>query len=591
MQRHSNQSFTSTPANTLRQLAFLALALGLSAPSLMAQRDRLAPEAIDSTQRAALSGHVHPLVRVGTDQGRVDPALVLPSLMLVLRPSGGQQAALDQLLEAQQDPSSPEYHHWLTPEEYADRFGTSANDLNKIVGWLQQQGLKVTGTARGGNSITFSGTAAQVEKAFGTEIHRYQVNGETHFANATEPSIPEALAVVVQGIRGLHDFRMKPLLKPRSSAAGDPLQPAYTSAGNGNNLSPDDFATIYDVKPLYNTGVNGSGQKLVIAGQTQINLSDIEQFRSKFNLPAGDPQVMLVPNTQDPGISQNDLPEADLDLEWSGAVAPNASLIFVYSADVMDAVQYAIDQNLAPVLSVSYGSCEPETPLSDALNFQSWARQGNAQGITWFAAAGDSGGADCLQPPSSTDGVAAVDVPAAIPEVTGLGGLEFNEGGGQFWSSANNANGGSALGYIPEMVWNDSTPRNPASGGGGASTFFLQPSWQTGIGVPSDNARNVPDVSLSASADHDGYLVYTGGQLQIYGGTSVAAPSFAGIATLLNQYLVSSGAQSGPGLGNMNPKLYSLAQTTPSAFHDTTVGNNIVTVTCGARSRNCVSGS
>jgi len=184
-----------------------------------------------------------------------------------------------------------------------------------------------------------------------------------------------------------------------------------------------------------------------------------------------------------------------------------------------------------------------------------------------------------------------VDVPASIPEVTGLGGTEFNEGLGQFWSTTNNINGGSVLSYIPEMAWNDSSPDNPAAGGGGASVIFLKPSWQTGAGVPKDNARDVPDLSLSASPEHDGFMVYTGGQLQIYGGTSVASPSFAGIATLLNQYLVLNGVQSSPGLGNMNPKLYALAQTAPGAFHDITAGNNFVTVTCGVRAQNCTSGS
>ncbi len=557
----------------------------------MAQRDRIATT-IDNTRRAPLSGHVHPLARAEFDRGAVDVSLALPSMTLMLQPSTSQQADLSQLLAAQQDPSSPDYHHWLTPEEYADRFGASSADVGKITQWLGQQGFHVTGVARGRNWITFSGTAGRVASAFGTEIHRYDVNGETHIANATEPSVPLALGVMVQGIRGLNDFRMKPMLKPRGSVAASPEQPAFTSATSGNHyLSPDDFATIYNVKPLYNAGINGTGQKLVVAGQTQINLSDIEQFRSQFNLPANDPQVMLVPNTRDPGISKNDLPEADLDLELSGAVAPNASVLFVYSNDVMNAVQYAIDQNLAPVISISYGNCEPETSLSDALMFRSWAQQGNAQGITWVAASGDSGGADCVFQGSNTDGEAAVDVPAAIPEVTGLGGTEFNEGGGQYWSSTNNVNSGSVLSYIPEMAWNDSAPGNPGAGGGGVSTFFTKPSWQSGAGVPNDNARDVPDISLAASADHDGFMIYTSGQLQIYGGTSVAAPSFSGIVVLLNQYLVSNGVQSSPGVGNVNPKLYSLAQTAASVFHDTTAGNNIVTVTCGTRARNCTSGS
>ena len=506
----------------------------------------------------------------------------LRSLTIVLKPSAAQQADLEQLLGEQQDPSSSNYHRWLTPEEYADRFGASSDDIATLAAWLEQNQLHVSSIARSRNWISFSGTAGDVEQALGTRIHRYEVNGELHFANATEPAIPEALVVVVRSVRGLNDFRLKPKLVLRGN---------YTSGTGRHYLSPDDLATIYNIKPLYDAGIDGSGQSIVIAGQTQINLTDIQQFRSRFNLPASDPQVMLVPNRRDPGTRSGDLAEAHLDLEWSGAVAPNASLIYVYSDDVMDAVQYAIDQNLAPVLSLSYGLCETLTSSSDALTLQSWARQGNVQGMTWFTASGDSGGADCVSRTSTTGGGEAVDVPAAIPEVTAVGGTEFNEGDGQYWNATNNVNGGTALGYIPEMAWNDSSPGDPAAGGGGASVMFLKPAWQTGAGVPNNNARNVPDVSLSASASHDGFLVHTGGSLQVFGGTSVSAPAFTGIAALLNQYLVSKGVQSNPGLGNMNPKLYSLAQRTPSAFHDITEGNNIVSITCSALARNCTSGS
>jgi uncharacterized protein (TIGR03437 family) len=558
---------------------------------LIAQVNRVTTP-VDNARRTALSGHRHPLARAEFDRGAVDSSLALASMTLTLKQSPSQQAELARLLAAQQDPSSPDYHHWLTPEEFADRFGASSDDIAKITNWLTAHGFKVTAVARGRNWISFSGTAGQATRAFGSEIHHYEVGGELHYASSTDPNIPAAFGTVVQNIRGLNDFRMKPMLKPHGAIPASTEQPLYTSPTSGNHyLAPDDFATIYDIKPLYNAGINGSGQKLVVAGQTQINISDIEQFRSRFNLPANDPQVMLVPNTQDPGVSQSDLAEADLDLELSGATAPNASILFLYSNDVMNAVQYAIDQNLAPVISISYGSCEPETPASDALTFQQWAQQGNAQGITWVAASGDSGGADCVSQDSNNDGEASVDVPASIPEVTGVGGTEFSEGTGQFWGSTNNTNSGSAFGYIPETVWNDSTPGNPGASGGGASVIFAKPSWQTGPGVPNNSARNVPDLSLTSSADHDGFLVITGGQLQVYGGTSVASPSFAGIVTLLNQYVVTKGIQSSPGLGNINLKLYPLAQSAAGAFHDTTVGNNIVTVTCGARARNCTPGS
>jgi len=567
-------------------IAILALAAAAHA-----QPSRIG-RAVDNRQRHTLAGHLHPKARTENDQGRVLPSRQLSYVTLALAQSDSQQAELDNLLADQQTPGSPNYHRWLTPEDFAQRFGVSEDDLNKIRGWLEGQGLTIAAVARGRNWIAVNGTAAQLESALQTEIHSYLINGETHFANATDPSVPAAFAGVVRSIRGLNDFRAKPAKRPSPNLVSN-----YTSSSSGKHyLAPDDLATIYNMTSLYKAGMDGSGQSVVIAGQTRIFLYDIQLFRSSHNLPAIDPQIIQVPNSKDPGVSSVDLPEADLDIEWAGAVARNANIIYVFSNDVMEAVQYAIDQNLAPVVSTSYGLCELETPVSDALTLRSWAKQGNAQGITWFSASGDSGAADC----GDTDNPGySVDTPASIPEVTGVGGTAFQEGSGTFWNAANDANRASVLSYIPEAAWNDSAlDGQPSATGGGASLFFAQPSWQTGVGVPGDNARHVPDISMSASADHDAYLVYTStvsksgvlktpGVLQAYGGTSVPTPAFAGVAALLNQYLVSSGAQSSPGLGNMNPKLYSLAQSSPDIFHDIVAGDNIVTVTCTPPNRNC----
>ena len=558
------------------RLAAMLFLFGLAAALPGAQVNRVI-ETIDDQQRMGLRGHVHPKARPENDQGRVSPSLQLSWVTLTLAQSPAQQEALDQLIADQQTPESPEYHRWLTPEQFAERFGVSQSDMDQIAHWLESQGLTVAARARGRNWIAVNGSAAQVEGAFRTQLHQYAVNGEVHFANATEPSIPKALADVVTGIRGLHDFRAK--------SSRRALRPSYTTGHGSHFLAPNDFATIYNIAPLYSAGIDGTGQSLVIAGQTQIHLSDIQLFRSTFNLPALDPTIMLVPNSQDPGISTDDLDEANLDIEWSGAVARNANIIYVYTSDVMQAVQYAIDQNLAPVVSVSYGSCELETPLSDALAMRSWAKQGNTQGITWFAASGDAGAADCGD--SQNPGY-SVDVPASIPEVTGVGGTEFQEGSGSYWNATNDAGKGSALRYIPEAAWNDSARDGIlAATGGGVSNFFTQPSWQAIPGVPADNFRHVPDISLAASADHDGYLVYTSGRQAIFGGTSAPAPAFAGVAALLNQYLVSGGAQARPGVGNINPTIYALSQKSPEVFHDVTTGDNMVTVSCGAKVTNC----
>jgi uncharacterized protein (TIGR03437 family) len=547
------------------------------AASATAQTSRIA-QPVDNRQRTVLAGNLHPKALAANDRGRVAPSLAISYITLTLASSASQQADLERLLVEQQTPGSANYHHWLTPEEYGQRFGVSDADIGKVTQWLQEQGLQVVSIARGRRSIAASGTAAQVEAAFQTEIHSYVADGETHFANASQPSVPAAFGPVVKGIRGLNDFRMKPRL--RASHAS----PDYTTGpGQTHYIAPGDLATIYDITPLYTAGINGTGQKIAIAGQIAVNLSDIAQFRSKFNLPANNPQTLLVPGSRNPGSNSNsgDLAESDLDLEWSGAVAWNATIIFVYSTDVMTSVQYAIDQKLAPVVSVSYGSCELETPASDVAAYQQWGQQANAQGITWFAAAGDNGAADCGD--TQNPGL-AVDLPGSLPEATSIGGTQFVEGTGTYWSLANNANGASALAYIPETTWNDSAQDGgPSASGGGASILFSKPSWQTGPGVPGDNARDVPDVSLNASDYHDGYLVYSSGSLQIYGGTSLPTPSFAGLTALLNQEIGSGG------VGNINPKLYSLA---PSGwglgmFHDITTGNNIVTVPCARREPAC----
>lgn len=569
----------STSARFLPTIAVLLL----SAAPAFAQRSRIT-EPIRSTKRAILSGHTPAQARAEYDRGRAAADLELRSLSLVLQPSGAQQAALDKLLAEQQDPASPNFHRWLTPEEYADRFGLSQADLDKIAAWLSSNGLTVTGAARARNSITFRGTAQQVEAAFATEIHQYLVDGEIHFSNATDPSLPEALQGIVRAVHGLNDFRMQPRRAVRRPA------PRYTSGTGRHYLAPDDFAAIYNVQSLYDAGLGGAGQKIVVVGQTRIDVADIQQFRTAYGLPPSDPQIVLVPNLRDPGTSKTDLPEADLDIQWAGAVARDATIVYVYSFNVTDAVQYAIDQNLAPVLSMSYGFCEAQSSASEAQVYRSWARQANAQGMTWVTASGDSGGADCATS-FTNGGRLSVDLPGAVPEVTSVGGTTLNEGSGTYWNSSNSSTKASAIGYIPETAWNDSvSDGSPSSGGGGVSTIFAKPTWQTGAGVPDDGFRDVPDLSMAASASHDGYLTYSGGTLSVVGGTSVSAPVVAGITALLNQRLVATGAQLSPGIGNINAKLYSLAQSAPGAFHDVITGDNKVEITCGLRARNCVSG-
>ncbi len=509
----------------------------------------------------------------------------MPNLVLLLKGSTAQQQALTQLVQQQQDPTSSNYHQWLTPEQYADQFGVSQNDVDKVVQWLQSGGFSDVQASRSRTYISFKGTAQQVQSNFGTAIDQYSVDGKTHYANVSDPTIPADLSAVVAGIRGLHDFRWKPRYHKQAS-------PDMTSSSGSHHMAPDDFAAIYNVTPLYNNDhIDGTGQSLVVVGQTAINTADINAFRARFLLPTINLQQVLVPGRPNPGVVEGDIEEADLDIEWASAVARNANIIFVYSDDVWQSAMYAVTNNVAKVLTMSYGGCE-SYDLVDLPTFQQLAQQANAYGMTWFAASGDSGATDCEDSGVSiAQNGFAVDVPAAIPEVTGMGGTEFNEGTGNYWSAANTSTGASATGYIPEKVWNDTIADGELSaGGGGASIFFPQPAWQTGTGVPTDGVRHVPDLAFSASADHVGYCVVSGssaGTCSYFGGTSVAAPTMAGIATLLNQYLVNTGAQKTAGLGNINPGLYRLAQNSNASevFHDVTAGDN--GSPCAAGTPNC----
>jgi subtilase family serine protease len=572
--------------NVARKAFFLVSGILLTGAAVHAQEDRIV-KSIDASHRIVLKGNRSFQARLEGDRGRLDSGEPVSGITMLLKSSPIQRAALERLLEQQRDPASPNYHKWLTPEEYADRFGLSGNDYHKIVSWLRSEGFRVDYQARARNWLAFSGTVGQVQAAFHTEIHHYVSDGETHYANAADPEIPAALEPVAMVIRGLDDFHLKPGVRIRN--------PHLTMSNGIHAVGPGDLATIYDVNPLYQAGITGSGQTIAIVGQTNIHMSDIQDFRSSFGLPANNPQMVLVPGFPDPGIIADE-GEADLDLEYAGGLAPDAKILFVYSPDVVVSAQYAIDQALSPVISMSYGGCEQRNTSGpeSVTAIQAFAQQGNAQGITWVASSGDVGAAGCERQQADKVGVngPGVQTPASTPKITGVGGTEYNDGTGSgYWDTTNDSHKASALSYIPEMAWNDTTLEGAlASGSGGASMIFPKPAWQTGPGVPNDNARDVPDVAFTASWDHDPYILFTaGGRVVPSGGTSAATPSFAGMLALLNQYLVSTGVLSGPGLGNINPTLYTLAQRTTNVFHDVTVGGNIVP--CGPGTPGCDTGS
>src|SRR5215475_2025156 len=360
-----------------RVICWAGAVLGiLSAQLALAQAHNRISELSD-TNRVTMYGNVHPLARAQYDQGRVPGSMPMRRVTLVFNRTAAQQSELETLLKQQEDRSSSNYHKWLTPQEYAARFGLSESDIERVTDWLEARGFTVVEKANGRSFIVFSGSASQVESAFVTELPHYKLDDETHVANATEPRVPSALSSVVLGFRALNDFRPRPrhaVVRRMSS-----VRPEFTSSISGNHfLAPDDFATIYDLKPLYDKSLDGTGQSIAVMGQTDILQSDVQKFRSVSGLPANTAQVVLVPGSPDPGVVQGDITEADLDLEWAGAVARNASLIFVNSGNgVFDSMQYAIDQNLAPVISISYGNCEQNFTNSEVSTLTALLQQAN----------------------------------------------------------------------------------------------------------------------------------------------------------------------------------------------------------------------
>ena len=597
MQRHPFPRLASAALTA----ALLATAV-LCAAQIQPQDRILQP--IDEDHVSRLQGNVHPMARAEFDRGRLNPGVELQGVSLNFRLSASQQTALEKLLADQQTPRSPNYHKWLTPEQYGARFGMSQGDLDRVKTWLESAGFTNIHVSRSRTRISFSGTAARVEAAMHTELHNYEVNGEMHFANATEPSLPAAIAPSVMAVQHLTDFRPQPRAHVVPAAH-------FTSAVSGNHfLTPGDFATIYDIKPLYDAGTDGTGVTIVVTGQTQIDVSHVNTFRSASGLSSNTPTTRLTPNTGGAATLTSDLDEAYLDVEWSGGVAKGATVLYDFagaSGNVFDALTDAIDNNLGPVISISYGNCESQIGSPTVVqSLRTLVQQGSSQGQTLSAASGDAGAADCegANSTTSTTGL-AVDVPAAIPEVTGVGGSEFtgdpsSTAATQYWNATGSSDDiSSAVGPIPEMVWNDTGAAGTLSAsGGGVSTIFAKPAWQTALTL-ADGKRDVPDISLNGSNGHDPYLFCSvtdssqlpactsgfrdsGGNLDAVGGTSVGSQVFAGIVAILNQATESR-------LGNINPTLYTLAASTPAAFHDITSGNNMVPCTSGTT--NCPSGT
>lgn len=570
-----------------------AVAILLSAQGAAASSLLRVTSAVDDARRVTLTGS-HPAFAAG-DQGPLPKSTQISGATLVLGRTAAQDAELASLILAQHDAASPLFHQWLTPSSFAERFGVAESDVAAASSWLNSHGFTVDSVSLARDRIRFSGTAAQIQAAFGTELHVYSAG----FAPSTDATIPEALGGLVSGLANLSSFRPKSHLKP-----------AFTSGQSGNHfLSPLDLATIYDISPVYAAGFDGSGQTIVVIGQSSVLLSDIQHFLTNAGVRVRDPNVLLVPGSGTATAVSGDQAESDLDLEYTSAIAPGAVIDFVFTGNnknfnAFDSLQFAVEQNLAPIISVSYGTCETAAGSAGYTQLNAIFQQAASQGQSIIAASGDSGSTDCAGSGLSAaqQQALAVDLPASSQYVTGLGGTEFgaaNAASATFWSSNGSADVvNSAKSYIPEQVWNDDTAGGLSSGGGGVSAFTDRPSFQTGVaGIPAGTKRLVPDVSLSSSGVNAPYLYCSSDTTQTGvtgscshgfrdansnflttgGGTSFAAPVFAGLVALINQRF------SPDGQGVVASTLYSIAANTPAAFHDVTTGTNACTAgTCSA---------
>jgi trimeric autotransporter adhesin len=631
--------------------------------SVASVAQRVAPavrivSAVDESQRITLTHTVSPLANAANDRGAAPDGMQLDRMQLVLQRSPDQETALRQLISQLNMPGSPSYHQWLTPDQFGAQFGPSDQDVATITSWLGSHGFAVSRVNPGKGTLEFSGSVAQLRDAFHTQIHKYAINGETHYANSNDPQIPAALAPVIGGFTSLNNFRPRSYVKKLGKASFNPAthQVSQWTWGNSSGvdfvLAPADYAVQYDLNPLYNANVNGTGQSIAIINDSNINADLVNQFRALFNLPVNPPQVIIDGN--DPGVDginnpdgpNGDSIEAYLDVEWSGAVAPGATIDLVIAADtslesgLILAMEHAVYGNVAPVISLSFGNCEAVLGSENSFLNGLW-EQAAAQGQTAMVSTGDSGSAGCDSDNTqdfATNGQ-AVSGFASTPYNIAVGGTDFYysdyaTGGASianYWTtSPTQLPAVSIKQYIPEQPWNDSQfglniyngnstlGTSIAGGSGGASnaaicsnnTFssttnectgtpsgYPKPSWQSGAGVPADGVRDIPDVSLYA-ANGDNYSFYpicandgdcqtaglgVGGVVQIYGVGGTSASS-PSFAGIMALVNQKWGRQ-----GQADNILYALKAQYPSAFHDVVNGTNAVPCSYVPITLDCIS--
>lgn len=570
---------------------------------------------VDGARLATLPGTVHPLARAADDRGPVPESSPAPHLLLLLNRPPAQQTAFEQYLHDEHTPGSPSFHHWLTPAQIGSLYGPADSDVDAVTAWLTASGFSIDRVSQAKRFVEFSGIVGAVNTAFHTQIHQYLVDGVLHRANATPLEIPEALAPAIAAVSPLNDFRATPQLHSAGKAAWNAtthkLTPTFTGGTSWSPLlyavAPADFATQYDLNPLYNAGVNGSGITIGIINESNIDLDVAAAYRSVFGLAANPVQVIV--DGLDPGWNNADT-EAYLDVEVSGAVAPAATVDLYLSAGssyqdpLSIAALRAVEDNQADVLSVSFGGGEIYQGASGNQFWNALWEQAAAQGQTVLVASGDYGPF-----PDTYFDLIGVNGLASTPWDIAVGGTDFYypdyasgaPGSANSWNATNDPTTKASLkAPLPEQVWNgafgfDAIPGLPHgeifAGGGGVSSCiatdangnctggYPKPAWQSGPGVPADSARDLPDVSLFASngGNFSAYAICAGEgsctpdaggdfAVALVGGTSASSPAMAGIIALVDQKY---GRQ-----GDANFTLYPLAQQMPSAFRDVTLGGN-----------------
>ncbi|HEX4582497.1 MAG TPA: protease pro-enzyme activation domain-containing protein [Acidobacteriaceae bacterium] len=623
------------------------LSLGSTATAHAQATPRITGQA-ENSPLVSLHGAVHPWARPEFDRGPA-PSNLSGRMLLVLKRSPEQESALQALIASQQDPHSPNYHKWLTPEDFGKRFGVADSDVQTVTSYLSSQGMSVGRVYGSHMAVEVGATAGQIRSTFQTEIHAYSVAGKTFYANNSAPKIPSALHTVVSGFSALNNFRLEGGSGAGRQAAFDPathsLKPLFTTTNSGTTVygvSPADLGVIYGVPAATAQGQGGKNVNVGIIGDSDINVNYVNNYRTTFGLGTNPPVVVVDGN--DPGAN-DDAYIAYKQIELVSAVAPNATIYYYtsattdYDSGIYFALLRAVADNQVQVLLNGFQSCE--TAIGDGAMemVNDAAEQAAAQGITFVAASGNTGAAGCEVPGaagSATSGF-AVNGFASSPYLTAVGGTDFFYGSGAittYWS-ATNTGYASALKYIPEQVWNDSygpggagtsysassTPSVELASGGGPSTAGLDgistpnpiPSYQSGdtnAAAIGGTARVIPDVSFFAGSGNnnsEGYnntaymfcmastdCLSTGTpQFTYSGGTEASSAVFAGaVALALNYYdqqnaaALQANGTTRFGLGNVNPALYSQFSTIIS--HDITRGTNELACT---GSNNCINGT